>query len=440
MADILCFYTFSNTNESGVFVIEQNVTYDQLVEFVKSNGIIDNTYQLFSQNNEEIDEQKFNQILEDSKRFEEPTISLVFKKEGTPLYPSLASEAPVPEPEPEDSPIGPTIRQIMAKIGMNFDEAVHLEDIQECLNSIPIPYCFFVKGFLSQVRSNPSNLKTLVEQAASLFTVDSEALLKEAEVALYFLETGKLPQSEKKQAPVAKEEEKAKKKAPKPFIGPIIGSVLTHFGVNYSSLNSPENVNQIIDLLPIPINFIAKSAFQQAGENPLLVQLAVKEIAKRFDFDEDELQKEVTHILNCLNGQISEEEEESVEEEVEEPEVVLKEVLYHSAICDNCSNAIAGTRYLCLHCKTYDLCSACEKLNNEAPFHDESHVFAKIKDARAPYHPEQVLPFIDAEKNVNNNQPEPVCRRFGAAQSRMDELENQISQLKTLVAKMQEEN
>ena len=176
MAEILCFYSFpeNKNNETGYFVIEHNVTYDQLVEFVKSNGLIDETYKIFSQNNEEIDEEKLKELVEDSESAEEPTISLLFKKEA-PLYPSLVPE---PEPEVKESPIGPTIRQIMAKIGMKFDEDVRLEDVQQCMNAIPFPYCFLVKGFLAQEDRIQATSKCLLSKRQSYSPLTAKLCLK----------------------------------------------------------------------------------------------------------------------------------------------------------------------------------------------------------------------------------------------------------------------
>ena len=39
----------------------------------------------------------------------------------------------------------------------------------------------------------------------------------------------------------------------------------------------------------------------------------------------------------------------------------------------------------CLTCRNYDLCSICEERNEREPFHDEKHIFAKIKDTKTGY-------------------------------------------------------
>ena len=58
---------------------------------------------------------------------------------------------------------------------------------------------------------------------------------------------------------------------------------------------------------------------------------------------------------------------------------------FHPAKCDSCKNRIKGIRYWCLTCRNYDLCSSCEERNERETFHDEKHIFAKIKDTKTAY-------------------------------------------------------
>ena len=60
----------------------------------------------------------------------------------------------------------------------------------------------------------------------------------------------------------------------------------------------------------------------------------------------------------------------------------------HHATCDNCFQNIVGIRYKCSSCDDFDLCSACEELEN---VHDKSHVFYKIRylDVNLPNFPTQ---------------------------------------------------
>lgn len=55
---------------------------------------------------------------------------------------------------------------------------------------------------------------------------------------------------------------------------------------------------------------------------------------------------------------------------------VYQEEIKHNSICDGCDQGIIGTRYKCLNCKDFDLCSECEK--NHSKLHNAKHVFLEI--------------------------------------------------------------
>ena len=50
----------------------------------------------------------------------------------------------------------------------------------------------------------------------------------------------------------------------------------------------------------------------------------------------------------------------------------------HAATCDSCQKTIVGVRYKCANCPDYDLCGACEALNDNGRVHDRTHLFLKI--------------------------------------------------------------
>ena len=52
----------------------------------------------------------------------------------------------------------------------------------------------------------------------------------------------------------------------------------------------------------------------------------------------------------------------------------------HNGIrCDSCKiSPIMGTRYHCLMCDDYDLCSTCESNNTQGKVHCKNHLFVKI--------------------------------------------------------------
>jgi len=74
---------------------------------------------------------------------------------------------------------------------------------------------------------------------------------------------------------------------------------------------------------------------------------------------------------------------EPVQSVVSQPQAVI-----HDAACDNCSQRIFGVRYKCIQCEDYDLCSACEALNDEGQIHPD-HLFAKINKPAQPAAPAQ---------------------------------------------------
>eukprot|EP00005_Dracoamoeba_jomungandri_P006718 CAMPEP_0174263774 /NCGR_PEP_ID=MMETSP0439-20130205/19977_1 /TAXON_ID=0 /ORGANISM="Stereomyxa ramosa, Strain Chinc5" /LENGTH=341 /DNA_ID=CAMNT_0015349315 /DNA_START=67 /DNA_END=1092 /DNA_ORIENTATION=+ len=48
--------------------------------------------------------------------------------------------------------------------------------------------------------------------------------------------------------------------------------------------------------------------------------------------------------------------------------------IHHNVVCDNCNTTISGSRFKCVNCANFDLCSSCEVLG----VHDEDHLFLKI--------------------------------------------------------------
>lgn len=56
---------------------------------------------------------------------------------------------------------------------------------------------------------------------------------------------------------------------------------------------------------------------------------------------------------------------------------LYQEDILQRAICDHCDKDIRGTRYKCMQCNDFDLCSVCEP--NSLSIHDSNHVFLEIK-------------------------------------------------------------
>jgi hypothetical protein len=68
--------------------------------------------------------------------------------------------------------------------------------------------------------------------------------------------------------------------------------------------------------------------------------------------------------------------------------------------CDHCGQRpIVGPRLKCLNCEDYDLCCACNTLNNEAiklgraAIHSPDHVFVQLRPRAAPQCPTSITGF-----------------------------------------------
>lgn len=86
--------------------------------------------------------------------------------------------------------------------------------------------------------------------------------------------------------------------------------------------------------------------------------------------------------------------------------------VHFSVTCDHCgANPIAGTRWKCVVCNNYDLCSACEEINSAGDtfgsIHDKTHAFLKI--ATVAQTPTLIAAAINEEKAANSNEvPKPT--------------------------------
>ena len=66
----------------------------------------------------------------------------------------------------------------------------------------------------------------------------------------------------------------------------------------------------------------------------------------------------------------------------EQPEQQGKGPLHPGVICDGCGSAIYGTRYKCLVCPDYDLCSSCE---NKGEHVDHNMISIKVPQSYSPW-------------------------------------------------------
>lgn len=147
--------------------------------------------------------------------------------------------------------------------------------------------------------------------------------------------------------------------------------------------------------------------------------------------------------------------EKQQEQAAEEEEEEMKGTLHRSVVCDGCDKTIRGIRYKCFNCADYDLCEVCESSNLANGTHDAEHLFIKI------YKP-VTMPF-EARDNVYQPKPKSTyrrCPRFnnnttnfvfgndekpyhhrshhrgGRWRKRREEVDNKISALEQLCAKL----
>src|SRR3990167_4532993 len=117
-------------------------------------------------------------------------------------------------------------------------------------------------------------------------------------------------------------------------------------------------------------------------KNPNKLKWISKRLSRRFNLPEEKLFEEVNHLVKQyihskkeVNGGESQKNQPGGE----------KKTNFHPARCDSCNSRIQGIRYWCLNCRNYDLCSTCEEKNENEKFHDEKHIFAKIKNSGVGY-------------------------------------------------------
>lgn len=153
------------------------------------------------------------------------------------------------------------------------------------------------------------------------------------------------------------------------------------------------------------------------------------------------------------------ESQKQLKRELKESKKELKRerVIFHPAICDNCQVRIAGTRFKCIVCPDYDLCSVCEA--SDVAQHDPTHLFAVLKKPHhafllgAKLHCRSASPeCVPAAPCVPLAAPSPVSpapapesvapcgpagwRRGGRLQSRVAELEAKIEALNARIEEL----
>ena len=482
MAELICFFTFpERNNESNYFIVESTITLHQLQNFLLTSKIIDESFTIETASNEALSEENLAALIAEAVSSDSP-LQIVLKAKSTGSQPAEESPAQKEVPKAKE-PIGPTMRSILEKIGVKFDESI-LNDVQKCLGSLPFPYSFLFKQYLDQIMANPNILQSTVQQIAQMFSVDEKTLLDEVNVAIDFIKNPPAPEPVVQQAEAEVPAAKMEEAAPQPLVGPILAQLLKErFGIEEASLYSREDIQNIVNRLPFFRILLS------CVENPNIVHSFANGLAYRFSVDREKVTEELKQFGELLR---STQPQPSAEANPPVPGLRMnrrgrcnrwRTNNFHPATCDSCKSMISGVRYYCLHCKNFDLCSACEQKNTDAPFHDETHIFAKIKNPATPYRIDELIkpnagapphcfsgesqPATEAAKpdsapnhrahprfrcafpvpneQSNGTQPEdhPWFKRFSQraeAKNRMDQLEASVKQLKETISQLQNGN
>lgn len=453
-------------------MIDSTITFHQLNNFLLNSKIIDDSFTIETATNEILSEENLSSLIAEAVRTDSP-IQIIFKAKAA------CPQLEVSEPPAQSvilpikvEPIGPTMRSILEKIGVNFDLSA-LDDVQKCLGSLPFPYSFLFKQYLEQIKANPNVVHSIAEQIAQMFSVDEKTLLAEVNVALDYINNPPAPEPivQKAEPEIAAPKiEEVLQESAKPVIGPILAKILKeNFEVEESCLHSHEEIRKVVNELPFFRILLA------SAENPNILQFFATGLAYRFSVDREKVNEELKQLSEILRAQPQEctnqrgnQTSPDTIRRVNRPARCNKwrSRSFHPATCDSCKAMISGIRYYCLHCKNFDLCSTCEQKNTDAPFHDESHIFAKIRDPATPYRIEELInpntsrlshprsfahtsfrnpiPAVRNEHSHSNSQPEdytsPWFKRFAKraeAAHRLDQLEASVKQLKETVSQLQ---
>ena len=295
MSEIICFYTFPESNESNYFLVENNISLHQLKEFVINMKLIDDSFTIETACHEPLTEENLVPLIAEAASSDSP-LQILFKRKAT--SPVAAPEPAIPQPvlEPKIERIGPIMRSILEKIGVKFDESV-LSDVENYLASLPFPYSSLFKQYLQQAKENASALPTTVKIVADMFSVDYNALLHEVTTALEFIQNPPAPEPMAKQPEAEISSPSAEESLPEAssLVGPILTQIFTqHFGIAESCLNSKEQITNLVKNLPL---FRPVFIF---GGRPKIISSLADALSKGFSVNEEILCEELIQLAAII--------------------------------------------------------------------------------------------------------------------------------------------
>jgi hypothetical protein len=419
MSDIICSYKKDNEMEQSYFLMERNTSFLQFLQFLYSSSIIDHSYSIYHWNNIIDSEESFNTML--NSIHPATSIEFIFKNNNQPEPQAVSSEEAVVDPE-----FGETLKTIAEKIGMKIEKMP--ERPRELIESIPFPHKCVVRQYIKRIRQNTSEIEAITQQAASFYCVDAQMLLKEVqEVIQYYKEK----RNNRKSCQNHQNKQEMKENQ---LFGENIEKIMNQFNLDYSKIKSPEDLDQLIAQLPGGLAKLVNIKLARVAENPNKLKWISKRLAGRFNLPEEKLLEEVQHLVKQY---VHSKEAKNAKESENHQGRHNKGAGFHPARCDSCKNRIQGIRYWCLNCRNYDLCSGCEEKNSRENFHEEKHIFAKIKDTRMAYRafPGAAHQGIRCRVNVNGGMKNNNCKE--PAQGRLQCLEQSVKLLEERLKKIE---
>ena len=370
MSDIICSYKINNQAEESYFLMDINASFLQFVQFLHSSSIIDESYSIYHSNNHINSEETFKNMLNSIHPMNTTTIEFIFKNQDqSKPEPLVTIEKQVIEPE-----FGETMKTIAAKIGVKLEKIP--ERPRELIESIPFPHKCVIRQSIHRIRQDENEIEAIIQQLANFYGVDAHLLLQDVQDVIQYYKERRNNRKSCEKKP-NKQEMKENQ-----LFGENIQKIMNELHLHYSNIKSIEDLDQLIAQLPQPLARLVNMKLSRVAENPNKLKWISKRLSRRFNLPEEKLFEEANHLVKQyihskkeVNGGESQKNQPGGE----------KKTKFHPARCDSCNSRIQGIRYWCLNCRNYDLCSTCEEKNENEKFHDEKHIFAKIKNSGAGY-------------------------------------------------------
>jgi len=144
-----------------------------------------------------------------------------------------------------------------------------------------------------------------------------------------------------------------------------------------------EDLHEYCEDLPAGVDLLTEKISEVFSKRKEIFSLA----GEIFSEGWKDLEERVCKVVECPGSNLPAQQPKEVE--MVEISAPVHSLVLHNALCDVCGKQIQGVRYKCMNCEDFDLCSACEELNAENPFHESSHIFVKLSK------PSQSLPAKD---------------------------------------------